>query len=64
MESIAARPVRILTEYLDPLARIRKERVGDTIVMFGSARIQPRDAQALKNLNRRSGRLRRGTAWP
>jgi len=43
MESVAARPVRILTEYLDPLARLRREAVGDTIVIFGSARIQSRE---------------------
>jgi uncharacterized protein (TIGR00730 family) len=42
MESVAARPVRILTEYLDPLARLRRQNVGDTIVIFGSARIQGR----------------------
>jgi len=56
MESVAARPVRILTEYLDPLARMRRERIGDTVVMFGSARIQPRDA-ALARVRRlkRSG---------
>jgi uncharacterized protein (TIGR00730 family) len=42
MESVAARPVRILTEYLDPLARLRRQNVGDTIVIFGSARIQER----------------------
>src|ERR1700687_4955197 len=47
MESVAARPVRILTEYLDPLVRLRREEVGDTIVIFGSARIIGRDrAQA------------------
>ena len=44
MESVAARPVRILSEYLDPLARMRREGVGDTIVMFGSARIQSRES--------------------
>ena len=43
MESVAARPVRILTEYLDPLVRLRREEVGDTIVIFGSARIVGRD---------------------
>jgi uncharacterized protein (TIGR00730 family) len=42
MESAAARPVRILTEYIDPLARMRREKIGDTIVIFGSARILPR----------------------
>src|ERR1700758_2483532 len=51
MESVAARPVRILTEYLDPLARMRREHIGDTIVMFGSARIEPRDA-ALARIKR------------
>ncbi len=51
MESVAARPVRILTEYLDPLVRFRREEVGDTIVMFGSARIVGRD-RALSHLRR------------
>src|SRR5580700_1780779 len=51
MESVAARPVRILTEYIDPLVRLRREEVGDTIVMFGSARIVGRD-RALARLRR------------
>jgi uncharacterized protein (TIGR00730 family) len=51
MESLPARPVRITTEYIDPLERLRRANVGDTIVMFGSARIQPRD-QALKRLHK------------
>jgi uncharacterized protein (TIGR00730 family) len=51
MESLPARPVRIITEYIDPLERLRRAKVGDTIVMFGSARIQPRD-HALKHLHR------------
>ena len=51
MESVAARPVRILTEYIDPLVRLRREEVGDTIVMFGSARIVGRD-RALAHLRR------------
>src|SRR5467141_97611 len=46
MESLPARPVRILTEYIDPLERLRREKVGDTIVMFGSARILSREALA------------------
>src|SRR5712692_3440580 len=37
MESLPSRPVRILTAYIDPLERLRREKVGDTIVMFGSA---------------------------
>jgi len=51
MESLPARPVRITTEYIDPLERFRREKVGDTIVMFGSARIQPRD-HALAHLHK------------
>lgn len=39
MESLAARPMRILAEYIDPLNRLSKANVGDTIVMFGSARL-------------------------
>jgi uncharacterized protein (TIGR00730 family) len=43
MESAAARPLRILAEYLDPLNRLRQAGVADTIVMFGSARMFPRE---------------------
>lgn len=39
--STAARPLRILAEYIDPLERLRREGVADTIVIFGSARILP-----------------------
>ena len=35
-----ARPLRILTEYIQPLARFRQQRVKDTIVFFGSARLK------------------------
>jgi uncharacterized protein (TIGR00730 family) len=41
LESDDARPIRILTEYLHPLARFRQERVHDTVVFFGSSRIGP-----------------------
>jgi len=41
LDSEAARPVRILSEYLDPLETFRREHVQDTIVFFGSARITP-----------------------
>src|SRR6204780_5304477 len=43
MESLVARPLRIMAEYIDPLNRLRRANVSDTIVMFGSARIQSRD---------------------
>jgi uncharacterized protein (TIGR00730 family) len=36
-----ARPLRILAEYLQPLAAFQRERIRDTIVFFGSARLTP-----------------------
>jgi uncharacterized protein (TIGR00730 family) len=39
IDSDAARPLRILAEYLSPLEAFRRERIQDTIVFFGSARI-------------------------
>lgn len=43
LDSDDARPLRILAEYLEPLNRLRHERVHDTIVFFGSARLRPED---------------------
>jgi uncharacterized protein (TIGR00730 family) len=34
-----SRPLRILSEYLEPLSHFRRQRIRDTIVFFGSARI-------------------------
>jgi uncharacterized protein (TIGR00730 family) len=64
MESLQARPLRIMAEYLDPLKRVREQNVGDTIVMFGSARIQSRET-ALAELQKveRSARGRRNGEW-
>jgi uncharacterized protein (TIGR00730 family) len=36
-----ARVIRILSEYLEPASRLKWQRVRDTIVFFGSARILP-----------------------
>lgn len=38
MRSPQARTIRILSEFLEPLSRFRKEGIRDTIVIFGSAR--------------------------
>jgi len=56
IESLSARPLRILAEYLDPLTRLRRAGVADTIVMFGSARILARDhaLARVKELQRES----------
>src|ERR1700688_3938998 len=61
MESLPARPVRIMTEYIDPLERLRREKVGDTIVMFGSARIRSRE-EALDHLQKLKKHKRRGNS--
>ena len=41
VDSDDARPLRILAEYLQPLHAFARERVHDTIVFFGSARLRP-----------------------
>ncbi len=40
LDSDDGRPLRILSEYLGPLRAFRRERVHDTIVFFGSARLR------------------------
>ncbi|HEX4170197.1 MAG TPA: TIGR00730 family Rossman fold protein [Bryobacteraceae bacterium] len=40
LQSQESRPLRILSEYLWPLAHFQEEKIHDTIVFFGSARIQ------------------------
>ena len=39
LDSADARPLRMLSEYLEPLTHFRRERIRDTIVFFGSARL-------------------------
>ena len=43
LNSTPARPLRILAEYLEPESRFEELSIKDTIVVFGSARIKPRD---------------------
>lgn len=40
LDSDDGRPLRILAEYLEPLYRLRREEIHDTIVFFGSARLR------------------------
>ena len=51
------RPLRILAEYLEPLARFRREKIQDTVVFFGSARFI-----SLDNANAAALRLNRPPA--
>ena len=43
LESDDGRPFRILSEYQEPLVRLRRERIEDTVVFFGSARFRALD---------------------
>src|SRR5215510_11888337 len=55
LESIDARPIRILAEYREPLRRFKEQKIQDTVVFFGSARVdsQARAEQALRTLRAR-----------
>jgi uncharacterized protein (TIGR00730 family) len=59
LESDEARPIRILSEYLEPLRRFKEEKIQDTVVFFGSARVDSRERaeRALKTLRARGVRL-------
>jgi uncharacterized protein (TIGR00730 family) len=56
LNSPDARILRILSEYSEPLARFRRERIQDTVVFFGSARFHSRsDAQTALELLEKPG---------
>src|SRR6476469_7916588 len=75
LDSEEARPIRIVSEYLEPLRRFRQQNIQDTVVFFGSARVHSRIRAegALKRLrNGRHGedyaaalkRSRKAVQWP
>ena len=43
LESAEGRPIRILAEYLEPLRRFQAQKIQDTVVFFGSARVDSRE---------------------
>ena len=43
LDSPDGRPIRIISEYLEPLSRFRREQIQDTVVFFGSARFRGRE---------------------
>src|SRR5829696_1798750 len=55
LESAEARPIRILAEYLEPLRRLKEQKIQDTVVFFGSARVDSRERaeRALQTLRAR-----------
>src|SRR5262245_61617405 len=58
LESDEARPIRILSEYLEPLRRFKEQKIQDTVVFFGSARVDSRERaeRALRTLRSRGVR--------
>src|SRR3989338_2615827 len=50
LDSREARPLRIMSEYIEPGMRFDDFKIADTIVFFGSARFMSRD-EALNNLH-------------
>jgi uncharacterized protein (TIGR00730 family) len=60
LESNEARPIRILSEYLEPLRRFKEQKIQDTVVFFGSARVDSRERaeRELKTLEARGVRDR------
>src|SRR5580765_1757922 len=55
LDSNEARPIRILAEYLEPLRRFKEQKIQDTVVFFGSARVDSRERaeRALRTLRAR-----------
>jgi uncharacterized protein (TIGR00730 family) len=55
LESEEGRPLRIIAEYLDPLRRFKQAKIQDTVVFFGSARVNSRERaeRALQTLRAR-----------
>jgi hypothetical protein len=58
LNSAEARPLRMLAEYLEPFSQFRRQRIRDTVVFFGSARLREdgplgryyRDARSLARM--------------
>ncbi|MFA9453952.1 MAG: LOG family protein [Candidatus Aminicenantaceae bacterium] len=47
LKSDDARIIRILSEYLEPLTRLREHKVNNTVLFFGSARAAPENSGSL-----------------
>src|SRR5438128_6928648 len=58
LESEEGRPLRMLSEYLEPLRRFKDQKIQDTVVFFGSARVDSRERaeRALQTLRARGVR--------
>ena len=57
LQTREARPIRILSEYLYPQYNFKKEKVTDTVVFFGSARVPPQEDVDSGKFKARNNRL-------
>ena len=55
LHSPDGRVLRLLSEYMEPLARFRREQIQDTVVFFGSARFGSKEAARQKLASAQSG---------
>lgn len=63
LNSPDARVVRLVSEFLEPFSRFRRQQIRDTIVFFGSARTIPRSkaVKQIKELKRKAQKSKKGT---
>jgi uncharacterized protein (TIGR00730 family) len=63
LNSPDARALRMLAEYLEPLAHFRRERIRDTVVFFGSARISEAEGPLVRYYQEARELARLLTEW-
>src|SRR5438067_5251570 len=63
LNSPEARSLRILAEYQEPLAHFRRERIRDTVVFFGSARIRESSGELTRYYEEARELARLLTVW-
>jgi hypothetical protein len=63
LNSPDARALRILSEFLEPLAHFRREKVRDTVVFFGSARVREGEGEMGRYYNDARSLARALTEW-
>ena len=63
LNSPDARALRILSEFLEPLAHFRREKVRDTVVFFGSARIHEGEGEMGRYYDEARSLARMLTEW-
>lgn len=63
LNSPDARAIRILAEFLEPLAHFRREKIRDTVVFFGSARLREGDGPLARYYDEARTLARMLTEW-